>query len=57
MDGGGGGYTSSSVYNKLSQCSPMNVAMKKGHTGTPIIGDAILINQLGKKGVIRKNII
>ncbi len=31
--------------------------MKNVTRGTLIIGDAILINQFGKNGVIRKNII
>lgn len=30
--------------------------MKNGNTGTPNIGDAMLMNQLGTKGVIRRNV-
>lgn len=36
---------------------PRNVPIKNVKTGTFIIGEAILINQFGKNGVIRKNII
>ena len=33
----------------------MNVPKTKGKTGTPITGDVMLINQLGKNGVILRN--
>ena len=36
---------------------PTNVPTKKGKSGTPMTGDVILMNQLGKNGVMRKNII
>ena len=36
---------------------PTNVPTKKGNRGTPITGDVILMNQLGKNGVMRRNII
>lgn len=37
--------------------TPTNVPMKNGKSGTPITGEVMLINQLGRNGVIRKNII
>jgi len=37
--------------------TPKNVAKKKVFNGTFTIGDVILINQLGKKGVMRRNTI
>lgn len=36
---------------------PRNVPIKNGHICTPRRGDAMFINQFGKNGVIRKNII
>jgi len=36
--------------------TPMKVPMTKGNIGTPMTGDAMLINQLGRKGVIRRKI-
>jgi hypothetical protein len=35
--------------------SPKNVPKKKGNSGTFIIGDVMLMNQLGRNGVIRRN--
>lgn len=35
--------------------TPRKVPMKNTFNGTLITGDVILINQLGRKGVIRKN--
>lgn len=35
--------------------TPTNVPTKKGRSGTPMTGDEILMNQLGKNGVMRKN--
>ena len=35
---------------------PTNVPTKNGKRGTSITGDEILINQLGRNGVIRRNI-
>ena len=34
--------------------TPKNVPIQKGSSGTPITGDTMLINQLGRKGVIRR---
>jgi hypothetical protein len=34
---------------------PMNVPIQNGKSGTSIMGDVMLMNQLGKKGVIRRN--
>lgn len=34
--------------------TPTNVPIKKYDNGTPITGEQILINQLGRNGVIRK---
>jgi hypothetical protein len=34
---------------------PMNVPIQNGKSGTPIMGDVMLMNQFGKKGVIRRN--
>ena len=34
--------------------TPQNVPKKKVKTGTPMTGDAKLINQLGSSGVMRK---
>ena len=36
--------------------TPMSVPKKNGISGTPIIGEVTLINQLGNMGVIRRNI-
>lgn len=36
---------------------PKNVPIKKGGIGTPSIGEAMLMNQLGIIGVIRRNMI
>jgi len=36
--------------------TPTNVPMKNGFTGTPITGEVMLINQFGKNGVTRRNI-
>lgn len=36
---------------------PKNVPQKNGVSRTPIIGEARLINQLGRKGVILRNMI
>lgn len=35
---------------------PINVPRKKGHSGTLMTGDVMLINQFGRNGVIRRNI-
>ena len=35
---------------------PRNVPKKNGNNRTPMIGEAKLINQFGRNGVIRKNI-
>ena len=34
--------------------TPKNVPIQKGSSGTPMTGDTMLINQLGRKGVIRR---
>lgn len=39
---------------KTSEHLPTNVPIKKYDNGTPITGEQILINQLGRNGVIRK---
>ncbi len=39
----------------LAGINPKNVAKKKYLKGTPTIGEAKLINQLGSKGVILRN--
>ena len=36
--------------------TPISVPRKNGINGTPIIGEVILINQLGNMGVIRRKI-
>lgn len=36
---------------------PTNVPTKNGKSGTPMTGEEILMNQLGKNGVMRKNMI
>ena len=36
--------------------TPRKVPMKNGFKGTFTIGDEMLMNQLGKKGVMRRNI-
>jgi hypothetical protein len=38
-------------------CLPTNVPTKNGKRGTSITGEATLINQLGRNGVIRRKII
>lgn len=40
-----------------SNNSPTKVPTKKGKSGTPITGEVMLMNQLGRNGVMRKNII
>lgn len=37
--------------------TPMKVPQKNGPNGTSITGEVILMNQFGKKGVMRRNII
>ena len=44
--------TLSIFYNDL----PTKVPTKNGKSGTPITGEEMLMNQLGRKGVMRKNI-
>ena len=44
------------VLKKLKNL-PTNVPTKKGNNGTPMTGDVILMNQLGRNGVMRKNMI
>ena len=34
--------------------TPKKVPIQKGSRGTPITGDTILMNQFGRKGVIRR---
>ena len=48
-------YTIMSLINHAEIILPINVPKKKGRRGTLITGDAILINQLGRNGVIRRN--
>lgn len=43
------------VFKESSRNLPTNVPTKKGRIGTPMTGDEILMNQLGKNGVMRKN--
>jgi hypothetical protein len=40
---------------KLGGATPANVPRKNGKIGTSITGDAMLMNQLGRIGVTRKN--
>ena len=42
---------------KKLQNSPTKVPTKNGKSGTPITGEVMLMNQLGRNGVMRKNII
>jgi len=35
--------------------TPMNVPIQNGKSGTSIIGAVMLMNQFGKKGVMRRN--
>ena len=44
------------IYNSTVGDLPTKVPAKNGHTGTPIMGEAMLMNQFGRNGVIRKNI-
>ena len=53
------------ITNKWAQISvfcflfldlPTKVPTKNGKRGTPITGEEMLMNQLGRKGVMRKNI-
>ena len=37
--------------------TPMNVPTKNGVRGTLSTGDVMLMNQLGRKGVMRRNVI
>ena len=37
--------------------TPIRVPEKKGKSGTPMIGEPMLINQLGSIGVMRRNMI
>jgi len=39
------------IYSSL----PMNVPIQNGKSGTLIIGAVMLMNQFGKKGVMRRN--
>lgn len=43
------------IARKDGGATPRKVPMKKGISGTPITGDVMLMNQLGRNGVIRKN--
>ena len=38
----------------LCNCSPINVPRKNGKSGTSITGDVMLMNQLGRNGVMRR---
>ncbi len=47
---------SHSVSVTLCQCPlPINVPTKNTPSGTPMIGEVMLMNQLGRNGVIRRN--
>lgn len=45
------------IATKEGGATPKNVPTKKGIMGTSMTGDAMLINQLGRKGVIRRKMI
>ena len=43
------------VYIYIKKYIPMNVPRKKGMIGTLMMGDTMLMNQLGNSGVVRRN--